>query len=288
MRPLWKKVVALAFLSFLALWLVGVIQGATLSADPAMVPVSTQNASFFENPSSRLQVANNLKQLGMARLSLPLVLEQAEVGRIEVYEQSASLSSSSDTFDAATAHIRTALEKHQARIFNERNAGLAPRRLFTLELGVHPDRFESLVDELREIGHLDSISVQKRDRTGELRRLHAQRQSLKKHLEAVQKVRVGNNPSIDDTLKVEQKIQDIEKELQALSVQLGELLGTESFYQIYLTLTEKQSDGLARPAALPRRVLGAFWWALAWWSAAAGTLGVLGAAGLSVRTLWRS
>jgi hypothetical protein len=286
MNPLWKKGAALAFLSFLGLWVVGILRGETLSRSLSPMP-SVLNASFVENPLGRVsQVANNLKQLGMGRMALPLMLDQADLGRVEVYEQTASLASSSDTFDASCERIREALEEHQARVFNERSAGLAPGRLFALEIGVHPDRFEALVDRLREIGRLDSISVEKRDRTGELRRLHAQRQSLRKHLEAVQKLRAGNNPTIDDTLKVEQKIQDVEKELQTLSGQLGELLGKESLYQVHLTLHERQPVSLASPGTLPHRVFAAFWWALAWWSAGAAGLAVLAAAGLSVRTLW--
>jgi hypothetical protein len=285
MHLLWKKAAALGFLVFLGLWVVGIIRGETLSSPSPLLANPLQSARI-ENVSRSVQAANNLRQLGFARMALPLMLDAADIGRIEVYEQTASLTSTSDTFDASSARIRTALEEHHGRVFKESNTGLAPVRLLTLEVGVQPERFEALVEELREIGHLESISVQKHDRTGDLHRLHAQRQTLKKHLEAVQKLRGGNNPSIEDTLKVEQKIQDIEKEMQALSVQLGELLGKESLYHVHLTLQEKQPDTLARPAGLPRRVFAAFLWALAWWTAGLASLAVLAATGLSVRTLW--
>src|SRR5205085_4323232 len=107
---------------------------------------------------------------------------------------------------------RAVLAAHQATVFNEKDSGVAPARRLTLEIGVHPDRFEGLVDQLRQVAHLESVSVQQRDRTGEFRRLHAQRQSLKAHLEAVQKLRGRQNPTVEDELKLEQKIQDIEKE----------------------------------------------------------------------------
>ena len=165
-------------------------------------------------------------------------------------------------------------------------AASAPQRRLTLEIGVHPDKFDALVDELRQIGRLQSINVQQRDRTSEFRQLQAKRQSLKKHMEAVLRLRGGNNPSIDDTLKVEQKIQDIEKELDALGVLLGDLLGKESFYQVNVTLAEFQPGGkLDRAYTIPQRLASGCLWAAAWEAAIIGAIAVAAGAYLSVRTL---
>jgi hypothetical protein len=282
-HPLWKKGAALGFLVFFGLWVTGSIRGATLFTP---VPQPPRWAGSEEVSPRWQQAANNLKQIGLARMPLPLMLERPEVDQIAVHEKTAALASDSGAFDDDVAMIRSALEEHKATVFNERNTGIAPRRQLMLEIGVHPEKFDALVEQLRTIAHLDSVSVQQRDRTGEFRRLRAQRESLKKHLAAVQKLRGANNPSIDDTLKVEQKIQDIEKELQALSVQLGELLGKESFYHVHLTLIENPTAGLDRAAMLPKRVLHALLWALAWWLGCIGTIGVLAATTLSIWTLW--
>ncbi len=75
----------------------------------------------------------------------------------------------------------------------------------TLEAGVEPDRFDALVEQLRELGEIRSISVQQKDRTAEFRRLNAQRQSLRKYLETVPKLRGGKVASVEDELKLEQK-----------------------------------------------------------------------------------
>jgi hypothetical protein len=208
------------------------------------------------------------------------------VDRIQVHEKTAHLTASTAALDDDQAAIRDALAEHQAVVFNERNSGIAPDRRLTLEIGVHPEKFDALVEQLREIGRLESFSVHQRDRTGEFRELHARRQALKKYLETIVKLRGVNNRSVEDTLKVEKQIQDIERELQALSVQFGELLGKESFYHVHLTLFEDQGGRSDRAYALARRVGHAFLWAAAWWVAVAVAAGVLVGTGLSVQVLW--
>jgi hypothetical protein len=261
----------------------GTVRGLTLPYPP---PPPAWPLPAGEESAARLQSANNLRQIGLALTPLPLVLDQPDVDRIRVHEKVAQLAAGTGAFDDDAALVRSALAAHQAVVFNEKNAGIAPERRLTLAIGVHPDKFDALVEQLRQVAHLQSVSVQQRDRTGDFRRLHAQRQSLKKHLEAVLKLRGAKTPSIDDALKLEQRVQDIEKELQALGVQFGDLLGKESFYHVYVTLYEYQPGSrLDRTFTLPRRLTHAFLWALAWWVAVAVAVGVLAATYTSIRTL---
>src|SRR5262249_37355639 len=160
-------------------------------------------------------------------------------------------------------------------------------RRLALEVGVAPEKFDDLVAQLRQIGHLDTVNVQQRDRTAEFRRLHTQRQALKKHQETIMKLRGVAQPSLEDTLKLEQKIQDLEKELQTLGNQLGDLLGKESYYHVYLSLSEYQPGSrLDHTYSVPARIAHAFVWAAVWWLASAAALGLLALTYLSVRTLW--
>ena len=283
MRHYWKKVAAAGFLSFLALWVVGVLRSAD---QPYPEPTAWHLSGFEEYSSGQFVNANNLKQIGLAMKALPFVLDQADIEKIQVYDKMAQLAAGTARFENDAAQVRAALAAHQATILTEKDSGIAPGRRLTLEIGVSPEQFDALVSELRKVGHLDSVSVQQHDRTGDFRKLHAQRQSLKKHLEAVQKLRGTPNASIDDQLKVEQKIQDIEKELQSLSVQFGELLGKDSLYQVNVTLTEFQPGGrLDHSFTFPRRLANGFVWAAAWWCAIAAAIAMLAASYISVRTL---
>jgi hypothetical protein len=289
MNPLWKKGAALGFLVFLGLWTAAFIRGSSLAE--AQTGAAGEAASWIAsvrqetwNPS---QFANNLKKIGLARTPLPAVLDQADVERIHVHEKSAQIGTTTRAFDEDEALIRSTLAKSRADVLNEKNGGIAPQRRLAMEIGVHPDRFDELVEDLRTIGSLESISVQQLDRTGDFRRLHAQRQSLKKYLESLLKLRGVKAPSIEDTLKLEQRIQEIEKEMQSLGVQLGDLLGKESFYHIHLTLSESkpgaQYDFAGR---LPKRLLHAFLWALLWWGVLALGVSMVAATLVSIKTLW--
>jgi hypothetical protein len=288
MRYPWKKGAAIGFLVFLALWVVGIIRGWSLPYPEPVAPnLSLVDPLNAYNPSQLSQVANNLKQIGLALWSLPFVLEKVDVDRIRVHEKSAQLTSGTTEFDTDETRIRAALEEHEASVFNERKAGITPGRRLILEIGVPPEKFDALVEQLREIAHLESVSVQQRDRTGDFRRLHAQRESLKTYFDSVKKLRGTKEASVEDTLKLEQRIQEIEKELQSLSVQLGDLLGKESFYQVHATLYEYQPGSrLDRTYNLPRRIYRAFLWAVMTWLTGALGLGLLAGAVASVRTLW--
>jgi Domain of unknown function (DUF4349) len=284
MQRLWKKIAAVGFLVFLCLWVGGMVRS---WAQP--LPSSPREWRLLSSDESvsRQAVANNLQQIGLGHAPLPVMLEQANADRIQVYDKRANLAASTSAFDDDEGLVRSALTAHHANIFNEISSGIAPERRLSLEIGVSSEQFDALVERLRQIGHLESLSVHQQDRTGEFRRLHAQQQSLKKYLESVLKLRGGKASSVDEELKLEQRIQEIEKELQGLAVQLGELLGKESFYHVRMTLSEFQPGSRADFARiLPHRLADASLWALAWWGAAALAVGVLAATYLSVRTLW--
>jgi hypothetical protein len=83
---------------------------------------------------------------------------------------------------------------------------------------------------------------------------------------------------------LEQKVQDIERELQHIGVQLGDFVGKDSYYHVYVTLSE--AGGRADHAYdLPVRVGHAFAWALVWWGGGALTVFVLAGTAVSVRAL---
>jgi Domain of unknown function (DUF4349) len=283
MPQLYRKSAAVGFLALLVFWVVGTVQGPAAPNPQApawYLPVAL-------DPLARLSCANNLHQLGFGHMPLPQILDQADWDRIQVFEKNARLEAATPAFDDEEFRIRSALREHQGIVLNENSSGIAPERRLTLEIGVYPEKFDGLVEQLRQITQLESVSVQQADRTGEFRRLHAQRQSLKKHLESVLKLRDAKNASIDNALKLEQKIQDIDKELQSLSVQFGDFLGKQSFYHVSLTLSEvHSSSGLERVFTLDRRLFHALLWALGRWFALAASIGVLAATYLSLHVLW--
>ncbi len=279
-----KQCVAAGFLAFIALWIGGTARGLSL---PFPEPSAWQFASGEHDSRSNLQVANNLKQIGLQATPLTLVFEQPEAHQIQVFEKRAQLATRTTTFDADAASVRAAMSEHKAVVISDNATGIEPDRQLLLAISVPPENFDAFVNQLRKIGILNSINVTQRDRTGEFRKLNAQRQSLKKYLDAILKLRGANNPSIDDALKLEQKIQDIEKDLQSVSVQLGDLLGKESYYQVDVTLREFQPGSKLDPTfTWPQRIMHGFAWAVAWWIATAFAFAMLAGTVASVRVLW--
>ena len=284
MQNLGKKAAAIGFLLFLVLWIWGIFQTWNV---PTRHLSLVCGSMYSDLSSSRGPVANNLKQIGMAEKPLLLALDQVEIDRVMVYEKNAQLAAHTKEFAEDEALIHAALTALKARILHEKKSGIGPDRLLVLAVGVAPEKFDTLLEKLRAIGNLESITVNQHDRTSEFRRLHEKRQELKKHLEAILKLRDRKNPTLDDELKLEQKISDLEKELLSLGGKLGDLVGRESYYHIYLTLQEHQPESrLDRQFALPMRLLLAVGWALPWWFTVMGLLAAAWGTYLSFSTLW--
>jgi len=215
-----------------------------------------------------------------------MVIDADKIERIQIHEKVGHLSSVSTAFQEDEAKLRAVLATHQASIIDEKDSGIEPHRRLAVEVGVPPEKFDALVAELRRVGTLAAIRVEQTDRTGEFRKLHAQRQSLKKFLESVLKLRGGDKLTIDDALRLDQKIKEIENELRPLNDQLGDFLGKESFYHVQLTLTEHQAgDRRDQTYSVPQRIFHAALWAAVWWSAVALTVALAVATGLSVWVL---
>ncbi len=287
MRFYLQKAAAVGFLVFLVLWVAGTLRGITLDY-PLPTPITI---SEFRSSQQQFQGANNLKQLGLGWTALPLVLDHPKVELIRIHDKRAILAIGTSEFTKDEAAIRDAIkeqnkQEQKAEIFTEHRSGIEPNRKLAIEIGVHPDNFDALVDKLQTIGTLSSITVEQKDRTGEFRTLFAKRQSLKKHLEAIVKLREGKSPTLEDSLRLEGKIQEIEKEMQGLSVQFGDLIGAETYYHIHVTLAEHVPGGKGdKTYTMPQRVGHAFLWATAWWFAVALACCVAAGACMSVWVL---
>lgn len=286
MRRYAKKIAAIGFLVFLVLWIVATIQGMGASYPPPTPMPILFSDSDKEYSRSNANYANNLKQIGLVETSLPLVLDGPGVEKIRILEKRATMVETATDFATKEAEVRASIEEYSATVFNEKSSGIEPDRKVTLEIGVNPDHFKSLVDKLSKITHLSSISVEQKDRTSEFRKLFAQRQSLKKYLEAITKLRDAKNMTFEDSLKLEQKIQDLEKELENLTVQFGDLLGKESYYHVHLTLVEYQpGDSRDTTYTIPKRLFNAFWWAIIWWFGVAFVAALIAATAVSIVVL---
>jgi hypothetical protein len=281
MQPLVKKVAAIGFLVLLVLWVVGLFRApAPAAATPA------QGSFVFNREVSRQQAANNLRALNMEKVPAPLLLDRQEVEGIRIHERSAQMTAVTARFADDEKQVRLAVADHGALVLNERSSGTDGQRRLALEISVRPERFDELTSRLRKVGHLETVSVHQRDRTDEFHHLREQAQRLKKQREEVSKVSDGRIASVEDRLRILQKLQEIDKEQQGVARQAGDLLGKESYYQVYFNLSEDQLG--ASPygiESVPRRAWNALLWALPWWCVAMALLSVLPAVYVSLKAL---
>jgi hypothetical protein len=215
-------------------------------------------------------MAHNLGQIDLGNSPLPKVLDQEQINEITIFEKTAQLSAGTTAFAADEKRIRAAIATNNAVVFSEKATGIAPQRRLALGISVQPQRFDALLTALNAVGNLEAVDVEQKDRTTEFRKLHGQRLALKKQLEAILAVRNSNKLSVDDALKMEQKIGEIEKEIQTVGVQLGDLLGREPSYNLFITLQEGQA-GSRHDAefTLTRRLGSGLLWGIGWWFLAA-------------------
>jgi hypothetical protein len=148
-----NKVGAIGFLFFLCLWGVGTVQGLG-DAYPPPTPMPALFSSDQEYGRSTSNFANNLAQIGLVETPLPLVLDDPGVDKIRILEKRATIVETATDFAEKEAMIRTAITDHKATVFNEKSSGIEPGRRVVLEIGVNPERFESLVDRLSKLAHL--------------------------------------------------------------------------------------------------------------------------------------
>jgi hypothetical protein len=114
----------------------------------------------------------------------------------------------------------------------------------SLAIGVQPASFDNFVSELKSIGRLVTIVIDKTDKTNEYKELNAQKVSLEKTRDALLALK-SKGGGIGDQMNLESKILEIETDLQEKGVKLGEFDVENEFCTVKYSLSE-QSTNVAR------------------------------------------
>lgn len=174
------------------------------------------------------------------------------------YEKVADIRTASKEFDADEQRIRGIAASASAIIQSENAYGLTGSRVLSLRLGVVPESFDKIAEELRAVGKLLSITVTKTDKTGDFKALEAKRLSLEKTRDGLKALRTAG-AELADRISLETKILEIEGQIQDLGVSLGDFSESNSFCTINLSLSE--STGPSAGYILSA-VLSSLGWAL--------------------------
>lgn len=180
------------------------------------------------------------------------------------YEKIGTIGSKTDQFDQNVAAIKKQIEQYNGLIQYEQQAGLIGQRYLHLAIGVPPDNFDDAIESMKAIGTLLNIRIDKTDKTNDFQKLKARRATLQDHLDALLKLKQQTG-KIDEYMSLEERIQQINKELQDLGVSLGEFDSNNEFCTIKYTLSEVKVDVYNISTA--SRLMTAFTWTVKFYSA---------------------
>lgn len=177
---------------------------------------------FFEKESSDYTVENQLEPIATVD---------------QKYEKIAEVKSASTKFEEDEKFVRDQVKSSNGIIQYERKYGNEGDRRLQLQIGVPPEQFDSLYEKLIHVGIIHSKEIIKNDKTNEYLELNARKASLEKtHQSLIEFKKVSGK--IDEYINLENRILEIEEQLQNLGVNLGDFDESNEFCTIRFSLSE--------------------------------------------------
>jgi hypothetical protein len=180
------------------------------------------------------------------------------------YEKIGTLAASTNEFESTEQKVRDLIKKFDALIQYEQKSGLAGSRSLNLVIGVPPGNFDAMVAEVKKLGKLGSIQINKVDKTNEYKQLEAKRISLEKTIESLTALKTKGG-KIDEYVNLEQQILDYQQQLQELGVELGDYDAENEFCTVKYNLTETHDTNTSIP--LLHRLFIALSWTIKYYLA---------------------
>ncbi len=161
----------------------------------------------------------------------------ASINVDQKYEKIAEIKSKSSAFEEEEALARKKAQKYNALIQFEQKSGNKGHRKLNLVIGVPPEHFDSLYQQLIKIGKVQAKQITKKDKTNEYKELNAKKQSLEKTRASLVALKTKGG-KIEEFMGLENRILDIEQQLQGLGVSLGDFDDENEFCTVQFSLLE--------------------------------------------------
>ncbi|CAM1371348.1 conserved hypothetical protein [Tenacibaculum litopenaei] len=153
------------------------------------------------------------------------------------YEKIAQISTKSTDFEKEEQQSRAKIQELEALIQFEQKSGNKGYRSLSLVIGVPPENFDALYAELIKIGKVDEKQITKKDKTNEYKELNAKKHSLEKIRTSLIELK-SKGGKIEEYMGLENRILDIEQQLQDLGVSLGDFDDENEFCTVQFSLQE--------------------------------------------------
>ncbi|MEN9639853.1 MAG: hypothetical protein RLZZ262_1722 [Bacteroidota bacterium] len=153
------------------------------------------------------------------------------------YEKTASIKSSTSQFDQDEKRLKEKTHSFNAIIQYEQSLGQRGSRQLHLSIGVNPMLFDSIYNQLKQIGSLKATDIVKVDKTNEYRQLNAKKTSIEKTLASLIELKTKGG-EISDYIALNDKILEIEEKAQELGVELGNFDSENEFCTVKVSMYE--------------------------------------------------
>lgn len=248
-----KKRLLILLLAFLTLWALRLGYGYLTKPNGQIQVVQ---AEFDANIES---FTVERKNYASSKMKVEPSVGQAALTAVDQkYEKVGTLTSLSQNYDQEEKALYDLIKQEQIMIQFEQRAGLVPARQLNIALGVVPDKFDSTIEALRKIGELKSIQIDKNDKTNEYKKLEAERLSLEKARATLLELR-QKDASTADLISLTNQLLDVEKQIQALGVSLGDFDANNEFCTVKFSLKERRADKIVSISFLQRAKIALEW-----------------------------
>ena len=184
-----------------------------------------------------------IEQSAPTTMAMNLNAAKAEPDNLQVvsvsqkYEKTATISAKSENFEQDEKTIKKQIKSYNAIIQYEENRGNKGNRQISLMIGVRPEQFDSFYMAMKKIALTKNAEITKVDKTNEYRALNAQKISLEKSRQSLIELKKQSG-KIDEFVNLENRILEIEAQLQTLGVSLGDFDEENEFCTIKFSMYE--------------------------------------------------
>jgi hypothetical protein len=173
------------------------------------------------------------------------------------YEKTATIKSKSSKYTEDEKLLRDKIKSYNAIIQYEQNSGKDGDRELDLLVGVPPVKFDSFYVEMLKIGRIASKEITKTDKTNEFKNLNAKKASLEITRQSLLEIK-RQSGKIDEYINLQNRILEIEQELQNLGVSLGDFDDENEFCTVKFSLLESR----VLTISMLHRIKVAFEWSI--------------------------
>ncbi|MGB0521685.1 MAG: DUF4349 domain-containing protein [Flammeovirgaceae bacterium] len=171
-------------------------------------------------------------------------VKQPSVEVDQKYEKIAEINTKSAKFEEEEQTARAEIHKYNALIQFEQKSGNVGARKLNLVIGVPPEHFDALYNQLIEIGNVQAKQITKKDKTNEYKELNAKKHSLEKIRTSLIELK-SKGGKIEEFMDLENRILEIEQQLQTLGVSLGDFDDENEFCTVQFSLNEGKESKIS-------------------------------------------